>query len=104
MPPLVPWMTRTDRYVLNLLDRAGIVATPKTIWLELRRQHGEDAPSKRQVSRRLKDELSDYGLVTQPFADEARGYYELSELGKRFLHDPDATSEEFVADIGDDSE
>lgn len=103
MAPLIPWMTRTDRYVLDLLDRAGIVATPKTVWLELCREHGEDAPSKRQVSRRLKDELSEYELVRQPFADEARGYYELTELGERFLHDPDAEPTEFVADIGDDS-
>jgi hypothetical protein len=104
MPPLVPWMTRTDRYVLDLLDGANIVATPKTIWFELRRRYGEDAPSKRQISRRLKTGLSHHGLVHQPFADEARGYYELTELGERFLHDSDAEPAEFIADINDNSE
>lgn len=97
MPPVVSWMTRTDRYVLDLLDGANIAATPTTIWFELRRQYGEDAPSKRQISRRLKNELSDHGLVHQPFADEARGYYELTELGERFLHDSDAEPAEFVS-------
>lgn len=104
MPPVVPWMTQTDRYILELLDGAGIVATPKTIYLELRRQYGENAPSNRQIARRLKTELTEHGLVEQPFADEARGYYELTELGKRFLHDPDAEPAEFVAEMNGDTE
>jgi repressor of nif and glnA expression len=104
MPPVVPWMTRTDRYILDLLDGAGIVATPKTIHLELHRRHGEDVPSNRQISRRLKTELSEHGLVDQPFADEARPYYELSELGKRFLHDSDAEPAEFITKTDGTSE
>lgn len=99
MPPVVPWMTRTDRYILEVLDGAGIVATPKTIHLELLRRYGENAPSNRQISRRLKTELSEHGLVEQPFAHKARGYYEISELGKRFLHEPNAVPEEFITDI-----
>jgi repressor of nif and glnA expression len=94
-------MTRTDRYILDLLDGATLVATPRTIYLELRRRHGEDAPSNRQVSRRLKDELSEHGLVFQPFDDEAR--YKLTELGERFLHDSDAEPAEFIADIDNES-
>jgi repressor of nif and glnA expression len=101
MPPVVPWMTRTDRYILDLLDQGGIIITPSVIWLNLRRQYGEDAPSKRQISRRLRNELSEHGLVNQPFADEARGYYELTELGERFLHDSDAEPAEFIAGIDD---
>lgn len=98
MPPPVPWMTRTDRYVLDLLDRPGIVAPPKAIWLSLRRLHGDDAaPSKKQISRRLRNELTAHGLVHQPFEGEERGYYELTELGERFLHAPDADPEEFIA-------
>ncbi len=97
-------MTRTDRYILRLLNRPGIVMPPKAIWLSLRRVHGEDAPSKKQISRRLRNELTGHGLIHQPFAGEERGYYELTELGERFLHDPDADGEEFVADIGDNSE
>jgi hypothetical protein len=101
MPPPVPWMTRTDRYVLDLLDRRGIVVPPKAIWLSLRRVHGEDAPSKKQISRRLRNELTEHGLIYQPFASEERGYYELTELGERFLHDSTAEVEEFIADIDD---
>ena len=99
MPPVVPWMTRTDRYILEVLDGAGIVATPKTIYLELLRRYDEDAPSNRQISRRLKTELSEHGLVEQPFAHKARGYYEISERGERFLHDSDADPEEFITGV-----
>lgn len=104
MPPVVPWMTRTDRYILEVLDRGGIIITPSVIWLNLRRQYGDDAPSKRQISRRLRNELSEHGLVEQPFPDEARGYYELTELGKRFLHDSDAEPAEFVAEMNGNTE
>ncbi|EMA55719.1 hypothetical protein C450_00987 [Halococcus salifodinae DSM 8989] len=93
-------MTRTDRYVLDLLDQPGVVITPKGIWLSLRQVHGDDiAPSRGQISRRLRNELSEHGLVHQPFAAEERGYYEITELGERFLHDPDAEPAEFVADM-----
>jgi hypothetical protein len=98
MPAPVPWMTRTDRYVLDLLDRQGVVVPPKAIWLSLRRTHGEDAPSKKQISRRLRNELTEHGLVHQPFSSEERGYYELTELGERFLNEPDAAPTEFTAD------
>lgn len=97
-------MTRTDRYILDLLDQPGIVVPPKAIWLSLRRMHGEDAPSKKQISRRLRNELTEHGMVHQPFSSEERGYYELTELGDRFLRDPNAEPEEFIADIGDSNE
>jgi repressor of nif and glnA expression len=101
MPPVVPWMTKTDRYILDLLDEAGIVAPPRVIRLELRKRYGEDAPSRRQIARRLANELAEYGLVEQPFDDEVRGYYTITDLGERYLHDPDAEPEEFGADSND---
>lgn len=101
MPPVVPWMTKTDRYILDLLDQAGIVAPPRVIRLELCEQYGEDTPSRRQIARRLSNELTEHGLVHQPFDDEVRGYYGITELGERFLHDSDAEAEEFIADIED---
>ncbi len=97
MPPVVPWMTQTDRYILEILADGGIIVTPAVIWLNLRSRYGDSTPSKRQISRRLRNELSEHGLVNQPFPDEARGYYKLTELGERFLHDPDAEPEEFIA-------
>ena len=100
MPPVVPWMTRTDQYILDLLE-TGIALPPKVIHLNLRRIHGEDAPSRRQISRRLRNELTEHGLVYQPFEGEARGLYAITDLGKRYFHDSDAEPAEFVADIDD---
>lgn len=103
MPPPVPWMTKTDRYVLDLLDHRGNLHIPKSIRLSLLIVHGDDAPSKQQIARRLRNQLTTHGLVHQPFAGEERGYYALTELGERFLHDPDAEPAEFVADINDNT-
>ena len=94
-------MTKTDRYILDLLDESGIAIPPKVIRLNLRRKHGEDAPSRKQISRRLRSELTDHGLVHQPFAEEARGLYAITTLGERFLHDSDAEPEEFIDDISE---
>ena len=98
-PPLVPWMTRIDPLILEVLDDAQIAAIPpKAIVFELRTRHGIDAPSESHVNRRLRNELTKHGLVDQPFADEARGYYGITELGERYFHDPGAEPKEFVAD------
>lgn len=95
-------MTRVDRLVLEVLDQVGITAIPpKAIFLELRERHGIDAPSQSQVHRRLRNELTKHGLVHQPFTDEARGYYAITDLGRRYFHDSDAEPAEFVADIDD---
>lgn len=95
-------MTRVDILVLELLDEQGIALPPKAITFALREKHGINAPSEGQVSRRLREQLSDYGLVDQPYYEEARGYYAITNLGERFLHNPDAEPEEFIADIDDD--
>jgi predicted transcriptional regulator len=101
-PPLVPWMTRIDRLILEVLDEAKIAAIPpKAIVFELRTRHGIDAPSESHVNRRLRNELTKHGLVHQPFEEEARGYYAITELGRRYFHDSNAEPEEFVADIDD---
>ena len=100
MPPVVPWMTRTDRYILELLDK-GVALPPKVIHLNLRRETGDDAPSRRQISRRLRNELSTHGLVHQPFAGEVRGVYAITDLGRRYFHDSDAEPAEFVAELDD---
>lgn len=101
MPPLVPWMTGADDYILRLLDRTGIAIPPKAIALNLRREFGAGAPSEKHVGRRLRENLSKHGLVYQPFQDEARAYYAISDLGKRYFHDSDAEPEEFISDVGD---
>lgn len=95
-------MTGTDREILDVLE-PDVVLTPKAIWLSLRYQDDTQAPSQAQISRRLRDQLTTHGLVCQPFAGEERGYYTLTNLGERFLHDPDAKPEEFITGIGDSS-
>lgn len=99
MPPVVSWMTRVDHLVLELLDQQGIALPPTAITLALEEEHGINAPSSSQVARRLREDLSDHGLVKQPYEDRVRGYYLITDLGRRYLHDPDAESEEFVADM-----
>jgi hypothetical protein len=101
MPPLVPWMTGADDYILRLLDKSEVAMPPKAIALNLRREYGGAAPSEKHVGRRLREELSTHGLVHQPFQDEARAYYAITALGQRYFHDPDAEPEEFIADIDD---
>lgn len=97
-PPWVPWITKVDQSILTLLDRVGIALTPTAIELALRDELG-NAPSMNHIARRLRNDLSEHGLVHQPHSDEARGYYAITELGERYLHDPDAEPEEFVADV-----
>lgn len=103
MPPLVSWMTGADGYILDLMDQVGIPLPPTAIALGLREWHGQSAPTANHIARRLRNDLSTHGLVHQPYPDEVRGYYAITELGERYLHDPDAEAEEFVADIDDDS-
>lgn len=91
-------MTKVDESILTLLDRVGIALTPTAIELALRDERG-DAPTMNHIARRLRNDLSEQGLVHQPHSEEARGYYAITELGERYLHDPDADSEEFVADM-----
>lgn len=98
-PPMVPWMTRVDHLVLDLLDQQRIALPPTAITLALEEEHGINAPSNSQVARRLREDLSHHGLVKQPHADRVRGYYLITELGKRYLHDSDAEPAEFVADM-----
>ena len=98
MPPVVPWMTNTDRHILALLDKADIAVTPAVIYRNLHHELADEAPSERQISRRLREHLTEHGLVTEPF-EGVEGYYALSELGERFLHADDAETEEFVAGL-----
>jgi hypothetical protein len=100
-PPWVPWMSSADQSILTLLDRVEIALTPTAIGLALQDEHAGAAPTMNHIARRLRNELSNHGLVHQPHSDEVRGYYAITDLGQRYLHDPDAESEEFVADITD---
>lgn len=91
-------MTETDVYILEFLDsvqESGPIkgATPRTI-----HHYMEDPPTYPYLNRRMRT-LVDAGLLEKP----ERGLYEISELGRRYLHDPDASIEEFL-DEEDDEE
>lgn len=97
-------MTRVDHLVLDLLDQQGIALPPTAITLALEEEYGINAPSNSQVARRLREDLSHHGLAKQPHEDRVRGYYVITDLGRRYLHDSDAEPAEFVADMDDTTE
>ena len=97
-------MTRVDHLVLDLLDQQGIALPPTAITLALEEEYGINAPSNSQVARRLREDLSHHGLAEQPHEDRVRGYYVITDLGRRYLHDSDAEPAEFVADMDDTTE
>lgn len=93
-------MSQVDEQILRVLDQVGFPLPPKAIMLGIRERYGEEAaPGANHVSRRVRGPLSEHGLIDRPLPDEARTYYGVTELGERYLHDPDAESEEFVADM-----
>jgi DNA-binding transcriptional ArsR family regulator len=92
-------MTQTDVALLEWLDDLKgsgplDMATPKQIHLTL-----EDAPTYSHLNRRLRA-LYDAGLVEKPHD----GNYRITELGQRYLHDPDASVEEFLQEEEDDED
>ena len=99
MRPYVSWMSDVDRLILEWLDETGIAAPPKVIYLNLVDEYGdEEMASFSQINRRIRDPLPKHGLVERAHEDRAQGYYRITELGRRYLHDSDAAPEEFVAD------
>lgn len=100
MRPRVPWMTQTDILLLEWLDEMkengpADAAPPKQIHLSL-----EEEPDYSHLNRRLR-KLFDAGLVEKPYSG---GYYQISELGQRYLHDPDASVDDFVLEETSDED
>lgn len=96
-------MSRVDDQILRVLDHTGFPLPPKAIMLGIREQFGEEAtPAAYHVSRRVRGPLFDHELIEQPYPDEAKTYYGITELGKRYLHDPDAEPEEFIEESLED--
>lgn len=88
-------MTDTDDTILDWLDEYGIAVPPKTIYVNL-----EDAPAYNTIQRRL-SKLEDMGLTE--IHPDTGGHYQITEKGERYLHDPDATIDEFMPD-GDEED
>lgn len=80
-------MSQVDDILLEWLDGHDIAATPKVIFVNL-----DTAVSYSQVNRRLW-KLEQNELVFQD--PERNDYYAITELGRRYLHDPDATASDF---------
>lgn len=75
MRPVVSWMTKSDDAILELLAETGIALPPAVISFNIEVSH----PT---VRRRL-PKLLDHELVRK--ADEDKGYYEITEKGRKYL-------------------
>jgi len=83
MRPVVPWMTKSDDAILELLEETDIALPPAAISFNIDVSH----PT---VRRRL-PKLLEHGLVRK--ADEDKGYYVITEKGRQYLAgDLDASS------------
>lgn len=85
--PLVPWMSKVDDILLEWLDEHDIAVTPKVIHANL-----DTGVSYSQVNRRLW-KLETNGLVEKD--PERNDYYAITDLGRTYLHDPDASPDDF---------
>jgi len=94
MRPIVPWMSQVDDVVLEWLDEQDIAATPKVIHTNL-----DTAVSYSQVNRRLW-KLEENNLVERD--PERNDYYVISDLGRKYLNDTEATPDDFP-NLTDDS-
>ena len=75
MRPVVPWMTKSDDAILELLAETNIALPPAVISFNIDVSH----PT---VRRRL-PKLLKHDLVRK--ADEDKGYYEITEKGRKYL-------------------
>lgn len=75
MRPVVPWMTKSDDAILELLLETGIAVPPAVISYNI-------AVSHPTVRRRL-PKLLEHELVEK--VDESKGYYEITEKGRQYL-------------------
>ncbi len=89
-------MTKNDDAVLEWLDDIGLPAPPKQIHLTM-----DGAPSYTTINRRLR-KLDEAEMVEKH--PDAEGYYRLTEKGTRYLHDPNASVEEFLLEEDEDEE
>ena len=84
---MVNWMTQVDDVVLDWLDEHDIAAPPKVIHVNI-----DPVVSYSQINRRLW-KLEENGLVEKD--PERNDYYAITDLGRKYLHDSDATAEDF---------
>lgn len=75
MRPVVSWMTKSDDAILELLFETDIALPPAVISFNIEVSH----PT---VRRRL-PKLLEHDLVRK--ADEDKGYYEITEKGRKYL-------------------
>lgn len=100
MRPRVPWMSDVDRVILEIADkrRRGTSASDVFVNWPENKEHRARAD---YINRRMRI-LYEHDLLEKQ--GEKRGYYQLSELGARYLHDPDAEVEDFVEEDDEDED
>lgn len=87
MLPLPDWMTRSDLIIMSFLDgheEVEDLAVPPMVL-------SRNTTIAKSTARGRLGELNDAGLVEK--MEDTGGYYQLTELGRRFLHE-ELTDEE----------
>lgn len=81
----LPWLTATDREILEFLGENDVVFSPKSLFLSLERDASEDVatPSYSQIARRTRFLTDEAGFL----ARIETGKYALADLGRRWLDD-----------------
>lgn len=88
MRPRVPWMNELDDAILEffeVLDEPGgkpVALSPTPIWVNLTRVRGITDKKQNTFSRRM-NQLAVAGLLSK--IDDGRGYYVITDKGRRYL-------------------
>ena len=81
MKPLVSWITKNDRPILEFLNQTGLALSPRAIRYNLRTREQVELPYS-TLNRRLKI-LLDHGMVEKEY--ESAGFYSITEKGQKYL-------------------
>lgn len=94
MRPRVPWMSDVDRVILEIADSRTRGTSAADTWINWP-EPDEDRPTHQHIHRRFRT-LHEHGLLEEE--GSKRGWYRLTDLGDRYLHDDSATVSDFVED------
>lgn len=96
---LVPWMSNVDDVILETADERRRATSTLDVWMNWPTDQA-DRPTYQHVNRRVR--ILAINDMLEP--TEKRGWYALGELGEKYLHDPDATIDDFLPDETADDE
>ena len=97
MRPRVPWMSDVDRVILEIAEGRKRATSTADVWVNWP-EDVIDRPTDQHVHRRMRA-LNEHGLLREE--GSKRGWYVLTDLGDKYLNDPDATIDDFVDEADD---